>query len=294
MGSSCFDFSGDVLEPHQQVIDDLNVVFFAEDSDERRGDECGEHIVSGSVLSVAEQVIEQDGCQLVSGQDVPMSGVIGGSDGESIGVWVGGHHEGQAILLGRLDCRPEDLMSLGVGQLIWNTSKVRIGFSLRREEFDGVESGLFENGHDRDGSDALKRCVESLESIGVQFEVIGGDGPDIEDGVLVCLVDFGSELADPPIGDSLIVVELGDGGAVCHAIDDSLIVRRQDLSAVGPVGFEAIVTGRVVRGGDDDTGDAVEESDGKRQSGSGSVAVEFEDVESVSCEGGGGQSGEFQ
>ena len=117
-GSSRFDFSGDVLEPHQQVIDDLNVVFFAEDSDERRGDECGEHIVIGSVLSVAEQVIEQDGCQLVSGQDVPMSGVIGGSDGESIGVWVGGHHEGQSIFLGRLDCRPEDLMSLGVGQLI--------------------------------------------------------------------------------------------------------------------------------------------------------------------------------
>ncbi len=157
-----------------------------------------------------------------------------------------------------------------------------------------MESGLFENGHDRDGSDALKRCVESLESIGVQFEAIVGDGTGIEDGELVCLIDFGSEPGDLSIGDSLFVVEPGDRGAIGDAIDDSLIVRRQDLSAVGPVGFEAIVAGRVVRGGDDDTGDAVEESDGKRQSGSGSVAVEFEDVESVSCEGGGGQPGEFQ
>ena len=145
-----------MLEPDRQVVHGLDSAAAAEHSQQRRGDQRGEHVRLGGPIVVSEQVVEQDDSQLVAGHHSPHTARVGGGHGKSVGVGVSGQDKDLSILTGGGDCRREDLRAFGVGQLVGHRGEVPVGIGLGFEQLDADETRLVKYRQNRTGPDPTK------------------------------------------------------------------------------------------------------------------------------------------
>src|SRR6476646_4132058 len=78
-------------------------------------------------------------------------------------------------------------------------------------------------------------------------------------------IDFIFAEDDFAVRERLLEINTFDFGDVHHALDNILVVRRNDLAASGPVDFYGVVAGRVVAGGDHNAAVAVLVADEERK-----------------------------
>lgn len=92
-------------------------------------------------------------------------------------------------------------------------------------------------------------------------EEAGLEGDGLE-AVHIDAVELGSEFGEcsPEVGGERFV---GFGSEAIDFINDTFVVRRDELGSVVEVGFEPVVVSGVVAGGEDDAGVGVEFTDGE-------------------------------
>ena len=153
-----------------------------------------------------------------------------------------------------------------------HVGEVAVRLGVQTEDFDIVEASPLEHRANRRSAYAMQWRVNDL-----QFARTGRRL--LEHGVDKRRVDFFLANLNAAIGQRFFERHPRDFFHRHHAIDHALVVRRQELSARGPVGLHGIVAGRVVASGNHDAAGAVLEPYRKRQLGRATVAFQEVDLD---------------
>ena len=146
---------------------------------------------------------------------------------------------------------------------------------------DIFEAPFLEGAGDEGASGSMQRSVDDAKVFLALDD--GGIDRDAVHHVEVDLVDvFADDLDEVLIAFELDVADLH----LVDFFDDGGVMRGQDLCAVVPVGFVAVILARVVAGGDVDTALTAQVTDGKRYFGRGAQVVEEVDLDAVGREDG--------
>ncbi|MEY2727225.1 MAG: hypothetical protein RLZZ458_3092, partial [Planctomycetota bacterium] len=245
LGALVFDDLGDVFEANEEFVEAAGAVECGDFACERGGDEGFDDVVIGAEAALgfafAEEVVGEECADLIAAEGLELAIAIAVHDTEAIGIGIGGEDEFGGVF-GFVDPADDGVEYgevFGVGEMLWDVREVSIGCAMGFEDIDGGVAGSFEDGVDGSFADAVEGSEDSGDGAG------SGDGEGGDFGG-VGGIEFGADEGDGAEFEGLVEVSGGDFVGAFDFADDAFVVGRDDLSAVAPVGFEAIVGGGIV------------------------------------------------
>ena len=142
--------------------------------------------------------------------------------------------------------------------MIRHVRKVAVRGCVGAEQFDIGKSVRDKRRHRRLTANAMKRRIDNLQIAGTREGFVLQRGE--KRGINFFLAEFNAAVCR-----RLVEVRTLDGADVHYLLDDTFVVRRNELAAGIPIRLEAVIRRRVVAGRDHDAATAVLKADRERK-----------------------------
>ena len=244
----------------------------------------------GALLdSALADIIQQQNAHLVAGNQ--LIGAVRAADGNAhpVGIRVGGQHQVGTGLLGQLQTQAQSLKNLRVG--IGAGGEIAVGILLLGDNGNVRNADVVKYPGDRHQAGAVQGRIHQLQPRGCAQA--GTDRAGL-DGIVQSFLAVLAHIGNEPLGLPFLEGHPGGAGENIGFLNLGVhhrggIVRH--LAAIGAVGLVAVVFGRIVRGGNHDTGVGMVIAGGKGQSGHGHQRVINAHFDAVGGQNAGGLPG---